>query len=125
MPDFMIHEYLSMSTKLGTCATTADSPESGVSLLHFGLTPGGAARPDTDHETELNSLFSETVAETLQLLLQGFALRMEKGSNGLEGTSNRDIAELQRLIDFVGDFRKSQEITVCGSFPLLVAQKKA
>ena len=113
-----------MSTHADLRATNAGAPEREISLLHFGLTSGGAARPHRHHETELNRRFSDTVAETLQLLLQGFMVRTQKRSGRSESTSNPDVVELQRLVDFVGDFRKSQELTICGSFPLLVAQRR-
>ena len=110
MPHFMLRELLQQEP------TEVGDP---VSILHFNLVPGGICRDLKLRTSTLNRRFSETILESVKLLLAA-PLNEPEATRSL----NKDQEEkIRRLMDAVATIIKSDEIIAGGIFPHLIAQK--
>jgi hypothetical protein len=104
-----------------------DESKSAVSVLHFTLLPGGISRALKTDEEHLNRLFSETVLESVKLLLAA-SLNMNRpedmdGDSGEMAGCTDNSKQIERIISRVEDMRNSTDSIIGGFFPLLIAQK--
>lgn len=124
LPHFMLRQLLSTNSE-----SIALQPSGHLlTILHFNLLPGGISREGRSDDTTLNNQFSETVLETVKLLLKSAWLRQEsletdEESGGKNGTREDQMAKFQGLMDFVDQARGSDNIKMGGFFPQLIARK--
>ena len=105
----MLEEFLKHDTEHVT--QTSELP---VSIVQFNLLPGGICRDLGLTEDSVNRRFSETVLESVKLLL---AAPLKKS------LSDREKVYIHRLIDAVAADMKDSAIIAGGIFPFLIAQK--
>lgn len=99
-----------------------------MTITNFNLLPGGISREPRSQNTTLNQRFSETVLESMKLVLNSTVIR--KMSQTPEESRFREsemdhsgLTEIQKLIDFVENTRESGRIMMGGYFPQIIAQK--
>lgn len=123
MPDFMVQQYLSFSTLIRSPSSKLSNRDS-LSLIHFGLTPGGASRANTTEDTDLNNHLSKIILETMKLLLEGSLLKEKQAVNEADVAHlHRDVPAINRSVEYVNDALATGAPLVSGHFPLLVARK--
>ncbi|KAL9115742.1 MAG: hypothetical protein Q9227_000110 [Pyrenula ochraceoflavens] len=118
MPHFMLQSLLDLESQ----KDFARFPPSGntMSILKFSLMAGGFSRAAKSDDVAVNERFSETVLETVQLLLKSALLRIKSA-----GGTDESADSLQGLIDLITENSKDGKIKMGGLFPLLVAQKSS
>ena len=123
MPHFMLRELLQRPTQQDT-GKSPFTPDP-ISILHFNLVPGGICRDAKQRSDKLNIRFSETVLESVKLLLASplNGTSREKESKAALSLTDTKKVKIQRLIDSVDSIIQSNEIIAGGIFPYLVAQK--
>lgn len=124
LPHFMLRQLLSMNSKSDVLQPSGDR----LTILHFNLLPGGISREGRLEDIIVNNQFSETVLETVKLLLKASWLHQESHeaddlSGGKIGTRLSQMAKFQGLMDFIDQARKSDNIKMGGFFPQLIARK--
>lgn len=122
----MLRQLLSLNPEANI--SRAYLSEDLMTILNFGLLPGGFSRDSRSEDPVLNKRFSEIVLESVKLLLHACLLRKQsqaigEPSSGDSGTGQSELTEIQRLMDFIDEARKSDGIKMGGVFPHLIAQK--
>ena len=99
-----------------------------MTIINFNLLPGGISRDPTSEGTALDQRFSDTVLESMKLVLESIITRKvpqtprASGELGI-GTKHNALTTIQKLIDFVDSTRESGKLMMGGHFPQLIAQK--
>ena len=99
-----------------------------MTITNFNLLPGGVSRESLSQDASLNERFSETVLESMKLLLNASLIRKKSQAPqdpraGEGGADYREQIEIQRLMDIIDEARRSDKIKMGGVFPQLIAQK--
>ena len=84
--------------------------------------PGGICKNSALEDTALNASFSDTLLETMKLLLKGASLRGQSIDQQEIGDRD-DNSEIQKLMDNINDIRVGGKVIMGGFFPLLIAQR--
>lgn len=93
--------------------------EESISILHFNLLPGGICRNPELLTDALNRRFSETVLESVKLLLTP-ALEQTHPD---QPVTEEQKGKIVRLRDAIASAIKSGEVIAGGIFPQVVAKK--
>ena len=99
-----------------------------MTITNFNLLPGGISRGLRSQDNTLNQRFSETVLESMKLVLDSILIRkmaqVPEEMRGKEGgTYYIGLTETQWQINFIDDTRKAGNIMMGGHFPQIIAQK--
>ncbi|XXG93752.1 hypothetical protein Hte_000001 [Hypoxylon texense] len=123
LPHFMLRELLSQNAKPGGTTTSNDL----LRILHFNLLPGGLSRSEGSETSTLNDRFSEIVLESVKLLLNASLVRAKSqdghSTKEIQPENQIDLEELQVLMDYIDEVRKSGEVKMGGVFPQVIARK--
>lgn len=97
-----------------------------MTLTNFNLLPGGICRGLASDQCSVNESFSETMLESLKLVLHGSLIRKKcqtKMVVGDDGQGQNELIARQRLMDYLDEVRESGTVIIGGYFPQVVAQK--
>ena len=99
-----------------------------MTIINFNLLPGGISRDPTSEGTALDQRFSDTVLESMKLVLESIITRKMPQTLGASedrgiGTKHDALTSIQKLIDFVDSTRESGKLMMGGHFPQVIAQK--
>jgi len=119
LPHFMLRQLLSMNSKSDVLQPSGDL----LTILHFNLLPGGISREGRSDDIEVNNQFSETVLETVGLLLKASWLDQKSHEADDSSSGTGQMAKLEGLMGFIDQVRKADNIKMGGFFPQLIAQK--
>ena len=122
----MLRQLLSLNPEANV--SRAYPSEDLMTILNFGLLPGGFSRDSRSEESDLNQRFSDIVLESVKLLLHASLLRKQSQAIGEpssedSGTGQSELTEIERLMNFIDEARKSNGVKMGGVFPQLIAQK--
>ena len=99
-----------------------------MTIINFNLLPGGTSRESRSEDASLNERFSHIMLESVELFLKGSLIRKKSHASeelrvGEGGTGQSELTEIERLMDFMEEARKSDRIKMGGLFPQVIAQK--
>lgn len=99
-----------------------------MTTINFNLLPGGISRDPRSESTALDQRFSDTVLESMKLVLESIIARKVPQTLGVSenqavGTKHDVLMTIQKLINFVDKTRESGKLMMGGHFPQLIAQK--
>ncbi|KAL8677362.1 MAG: hypothetical protein Q9186_006197 [Xanthomendoza sp. 1 TL-2023] len=129
LPRFMLQQLLSFTPDAELASHPAGE---AMTITSFNLCPGGISSESRSQNSALNQRFSDTVLESMKLVLDSIIIRklsktpeeLRASERGSEGSMNHDEArKLQNMINFVEDTRKSGTIMMGGHFPQIIAQR--
>ena len=106
----------------------AENPSGDMlTIINFNLIPGGITRNSRPQDASINERFSDIVLESVKLLLEAALIRKksqvpEKSECGQTSMGQSGLPEIQKLMDFIDEARKSDRIKMGGVFPQLIAQ---
>jgi len=123
MPHFMLQEILKHSSQ--HVSEGHELPTDPVSIFHFNLLPGGICRNEELRNDLVNKRFSETVLESVKLLLAAplNASTGEAQDGSAPSVSSEEKDRINRLMGAVASLMRSDDIIAGGLFPHLIAQK--
>ena len=126
LPHFMLQQFLPPIS--GSEKDQSQSSGAVMTIINFNLLPGGISKDFQRRKTNLNRRFSDTVLESIKLLLNAALIRKESLLETKAGSEKNEIGKsertkLQTLMDSVDEIRKSDGIMMGGFFPQLVARK--
>ena len=122
LPHFMLRQILSPNS--GADVSQFYNSSDVMTVTNFNLFPGGVSRESLSQDASLNERFSETVLESMKLLLNASLVRKKSQARAGEvGADQSEQTETQRLMDIIDEARKSDGIKMGGVFPQLIAQK--
>ncbi|KAH7394356.1 hypothetical protein BKA66DRAFT_567306 [Pyrenochaeta sp. MPI-SDFR-AT-0127] len=118
MPQFMLRELI----KPGS-----DYHPDTMSIINFNLLPGGICRNTDLRSDPVNKRLSETVLESVKLLLAASLEenRQESVTGLTQRISNEERDKTKNLMDAIASSIEVGEVIAGGVFPHLVAQKPA
>jgi hypothetical protein len=123
MPHFMLRELLAQ--RLQPAGNESEHQDDLISILNFGLIPGGICRNLQAKDDLVNKRLSTTVLESVRLLLAASFdhHREDSGDGATIRLSDEDRVSTSKLLEAIASSVEREDVIAGGFFPHLIAQK--